>query len=824
MNPRPNWYLLLCFLLGLSQGQAQGPFGPTKELEAVFAEERELKLDGKLDEGVWNKAPIAKDFVQNAPFPNTAPSHATEVKVIYTREGIWIGARMYDTAPDSILRQLSIRDEVWSVNTDYFGVRIDAMYTRQNSFRFVVTAAGVELDEYDGDAVWDAVWSSAVAIDDLGWTAEIAIPYSQLRFPPNEEQRWGINFERSIRRFRERSFWSPIDPALAGEVQQYGILRGIKGIKPPIRLSLTPYAAGYLRLGQGDGSQAFARPSFSAGTDLRYGLTENFTLDLALIPDFGDVLADDLEFNISPFEIYYAERRPFFTEGVDLFNRGGLFYSRRVGDLPSRYGFIQAKARRNGWEVLDNPDRNQLINALKISGRTKDGLGLGVFNAITAASYAVLQDSTGAVFKEQTQSLSNYSLVVADQQLGRNSFISLVNSSVIRQASFTRANVLGTEFKISDKKNRYAVSGRGAWSYRDLDSSLQQLEPQSGFKYLLGLQKIAGNWRFNVYRQVISQQFNINDLGFITATNFIKNYAEGSYYVFKPFGIYNNMRVKFNVFHEELYEPRRYARVEFDAAWSGTFRNFLSGGLDVAYQPWGYVDYFEARTLGQPWRKPVWGRVGGWLSSDYRKPFALDARASFRRFFSEDLFWQGANILELSLSPRFRFNDYFNMVLSNWVSFRGNNIGYATRLNGEVIFGSRYRQDMENVISANYLFNNRMNLSFRLRHYWALVDYSQFYTLDAQGNMLIKDIPNRYNTTYNAFNIDLIYRWRFLPGSELNLVWKNIILRNDDYVQYHYGRNLMDIFDENQVNQFSIKVLYFVDYFQIEQSLKRRRG
>jgi hypothetical protein len=264
-----------------------------------------------------------------------------------------------------------------------------------------------------------------------------------------------------------------------------------------------------------------------------------------------------------------------------------------------------------------------------------------------------------------------------------------------------------------------------------------------------------------------------------------------------------------------LYRPNVFTRTEFAAVWSGTFRNFLSAGMDVAYQPLGYVDYFEARTFGQPWRKPNWGRIGAWFSSDYRKPFALDGEASFRTFISSDPNWANANVVELWLSPRFRFNDHFNMILSNRISFRTNNIGYATRVQGEVIFGSRYRQDMENIISANYLFNDQMNISFRLRHYWALVDYTQFYTLDAEGNLLDKDLENRYNTTYNAFNIDLIYRWRFAPGSELNVVWKNMVLRSDNFSEYNYGRNFVNMFDQNQLNQFSIKVLYFLDYFRL---------
>src|SRR5690606_13161972 len=277
------------------------------------------KIDGLEDEALWEKCPISADFMENFPEPNTPSSMKTELRLLYSTEAIYIYAKLYDSAPDSILRQLSVRDDVRSVNADYFSVSIDGMFTQQNSFTFTVTAAGVQADNSDGDAVWDAAWRSAVKIFDDGWAVEIEIPYSQLRFPKKEVQTWGINFCRSIRRYREISYWAKIDPAIDGEVQQYGVLEGIERVKPPLRLSFTPYAATYLRVGEdGDPNTPFVRPSATAGTDMKYGINESFTLDVALVPDFGDVQFDDLQFNLSPFEIYYAERRPFFTEGTEL--------------------------------------------------------------------------------------------------------------------------------------------------------------------------------------------------------------------------------------------------------------------------------------------------------------------------------------------------------------------------------------------------------------------------------------------------------------------------------------------------------------------------
>lgn len=782
------------------------------------------KIDGILDEAAWQEAPVMRDFTENSPSPNRPSSQETHVRILYGTEAIYIGARMYDSAPDSILKQLSIRDEIRATNADYFAVHIDAMLTQQNSFRFVVTAANVQGDDFDGSALWDAVWRSNVHFDSLGWTVEMEIPYSQLRFPKSKEQVWGINFERSIRRIREISYWSAIDPAINNNIQQFGILHGIERIDPPIRLSFTPYTAGYLVLERDAQSNKLrAKPSFTAGADLRYGINESFTLDVALIPDFGDVLSDDFQFNISPFEIYYDERRPFFTEGTELFNRAGLFYSRRVGSRPSRSGVLPLAA---GESVAEYPEQSQLINALKLSGRTKGRMGIGVFNAITAPSYASVQNAQGEELRrERVESLTNYNVLVVDQQIQDNSYVSFTSSSVIRAKGFTSAFVQGTDFRLVDKKNVYGLIGTGAFSYRLLDEV--KFGPgmrDAGFRYNLRAEKLSGRLRGYLSQNTISPNFNINDLGFMTTSNFMLTTGYVNYNFFEPFWIYNNMRIGARAYHQNQLVPSRFMRTEFDLYWSGTFKNFLSAGMDMAYQPWGYVDIFEARIAGQPWRKPTWGRIGGWLSSDYRKPLAVDARASYRKFFAGagDAYWQGSDILELSFSPRIRFSNRLNMVLSNWVSFRANNIGFVRFDAGQPIFGSRYRQDMETSISVNYLFNEFMNLSFRLRHYWALVDYSRFYEIDGQGELWALDYPDKYNSTFNAFNIDLIYRWIFTPGSEINIVWKNAILRTQSGVQYNYWENIEEMFALGSVNQFSIKALYFLDYFRIFNSSKNK--
>ena len=801
-----------------------------KEIEAIFVE-KGPRIDGYLDEAFWETAPVADDFTENSPEPNT-PSHLpTEVKVLYSTDAIYIAAKLYDTAPDSILKQLSVRDDIQSVNADYFSVLIDGMFTEQNSFSFTVTAAGVQGDAADGDPVWDAAWRSAVRIVEDGWIVEMEIPYSQLRFPKNEIQTWGINFRRSIRRYRESSYWCKIDPEVNGEVQQYGVLKGIEKIKPPIRLSFTPYAAAYMRV-EDDGNPATPayRPSGTAGADLKYGINESFTLDVALIPDFGDVQFDNLEFNISPFEIYYAERRPFFTEGTAIFNRAGLFYSRRVGALPSRFGTVYSELDSNE-NLLRNPERTQLINALKVSGRTKKGLGIGVFNAVTAPAYAKIQNlDTDQIDKIMTEPFTNFNVLVLDQQLmdRKNSYISFVNTNVTRFGKFTDANVSGTEFRITDKKNQYAVSGNAAYSYRLLDPELFSDKYQLGYKTNVNLAKIGGKFRYTAGHSIMSRDFNINDLGFVGRTNYMTTTATATYNIFEPFWIYNNMRFNLGAYMDQLYNPTKFMRVEIYGSVFGTTRKFLTSGIDFAYQPFGYNDFYEARVNAQPWLKPAWGRIGGFFSSDYRKPFALDGEISYRRFHNSTPDWNNADVLEAELSPRIRFSDRFNMVLFQNTTIRRNNIGYVRRFtdsdgNLNIIFGARYYQTLENRITFNYLFTDLISLSFSARHYWALVKYSSFFNLLADGNLGPTTFSGNQDQNYNAFNVDLIFRWRFAPGSELNLVWKNMTLNSSNQLEFNYFDNFAGMFDDNTLNQFSIKLLYFLDVYKLQPAHKRGR-
>ena len=371
-------------ILGL---QAQNEDNP-KSMIALNIVENKIELDGILDEDVWQKVPQANGFVQTEPVPGQAATFDTDVKILYDNEAIFVGAKLYDPEPNKILKELSIRDQTGNAET--FSVFFDSYKSGLNGFLFTVTSSGVQVDaivsNHNDDNNWNAVWESMVHIGDFGWSVEMKIPYSAIRFPESENQTWHVQCGREIRRFRETSYWNRIDPTIEGWVQQSGRLEGIKNIKPPVRLSISPYVTGYLDINHDPNrveNQTSIAPAYNIGMDLKYGINDAFTLDMTLIPDFGQVISDQQVLNLSPFEVFFQENRQFFTEGIELFDKGNLFYSRRIGDRPLKY-FSVYNQLEDGERIVDNPSISQLYNATKISGRTESGTGLGVFNAIVS--------------------------------------------------------------------------------------------------------------------------------------------------------------------------------------------------------------------------------------------------------------------------------------------------------------------------------------------------------------------------------------------------------------------------------------------------------
>src|SRR6187551_2931600 len=377
------FYFILFYALGHSQ---------KKSLQTKFISEK-IILDGKLDEETWKSVPIANDFIMFEPDNGKAvpENKRTEVRVLYDNEAIYIGALMYDDEPSKILKEISKRD--YFGTADFFGVFINGYNDGQQDFQFYVNAADGQADCLSTDTIgedysWDAVWESKALITSFGWVVEMRIPYAALRFSNESKQTWGVNFFREIRRDRHKYSWNFIDSKIATYTQQNGTVSGIENIKTPTRLFFLPYASFYTYANADQKTYG----ELKGGLDIKYGINDAFTLDAMLIPDFGQTKYDDRILNLSPFEQQFNENRAFFTEGTDLFSKGNIFYSRRIGGKPS----IDPDLNEDE-EIIENVQNVNLINALKVSGRTKNGLGIGVLNAVTEKTFAVIQDTiTGA--------------------------------------------------------------------------------------------------------------------------------------------------------------------------------------------------------------------------------------------------------------------------------------------------------------------------------------------------------------------------------------------------------------------------------------------
>lgn len=816
--------IILCLLLSYC-GHSQAPILAKKQTSALRIE-NQIKIDGNLSEMEWLSAPNAENFIQNTPDPGKSPTERTVVKILYDNTALYIGAILYDSNPDSILNQLTERDELG--NTDWFGVALDTYQDGNNGVGFITTPSGIQLDTkysalseggdfLDGDNNWDAVWDAEARITDQGWEVEIKIPYSAIRFPDMKEQVWNINFGRQVRRKRELMYWNEINPAIDGFLNQSGQVSGITEIESPVRLSATPFIAYYLENNfdkNGEPKSSWGR-SFQGGMDVKYGLTDAFTLDMTLIPDFGQVQFDNQVLNLTPFEVRFDENRQFFTEGTELFNKGGLFYSRRVGGRPLHYGEVRGQLQE-GEEILENPTESQLINASKISGRTTSGLGVGVFNAISSPTEAVIHNpETGGKRTYQTASLTNYNVLAFDQNLKNNSYVSLVNTNVFRSGEDYEANSTAAVFSLRNKANSYQLRGRGALSQKYYTDNTDL-----GHAAFLRLSKTSGNFQWSLGYGEESDTYDINDLGFLFNNNERNLNGNINFNRFEQTGIFNRLSGGVWTGFNWLYNPNEFTSYAIDTWMWGRTRSFFAFGMNAFFEPFRNYDYFEPRTndFSRFYRDPRSGSVGGWISTDYRKKFAIDVRLNYG--FTDE---NGRNNTFITVEPRYRVNDKLSFVLetSTQRSLKEEGWVYTNKENGDIIFGVRDNISLTNVLNTTYTFNNKMSLSVRVRHYWSKAAYESFGRLDEDGELAPTDYNEFNDRSFNSLNVDAVYRWRFAPGSDIFIVWKNNTSRFDstfENISYNYRDSVNRLFGDIPTNNsLSIKILYFLDYLNFQK-------
>ena len=638
----------------------------------IFAKaiSREVSVDGRLDDEVWADALIASEFRQTDPIDGGAPSQRTEVRILYDDAAIYIGARLFDST-GNVSSRLGRRDSDLN-DSDWFIVVLDSYHDHTGGFRFKVNPAGIIGDEANGDRGWNPVWTVATSVDSAGWTAELRIPFSQLRFSPKDQQVWGVQFYRDIRATAEKLVFSYSPKSDRGGPSRFGHLLGLQQIKRSKTLEVLPYVSASAQFREvpvrantsfknpfRDGSD-FAR---EVGADIKYRLTSNFTVDATLNPDFGQIEADESQVNLSANELFLGEQRPFFVEGSSTFRFGtgvggggggpSLLYSRRVGRSPQ--GSVPEASR-----YADIPNATPILGAAKITGRTTKGWSLGIMEAVTGRQDAPWVDSVANQFTTQVEPTSNYFVarVKKDLREGQSNVGGIFTSvhrqlgdSVLAQRLRSSAYVSGLDFGHLFAHRTWEVSGyvvgsiidgdstviinaqrasarffnRPDASYLDVDSSLTQLRGWTG---ALGISKNNGlHWTGNVRVNAVSPGYEINDLGFLSTSDRVTlnggiNYDENQPgRRLRKWGLSFRPEMKTNFGGDVV---NKVLRSDLDAQ----LLNFVGGRVNVSHD---FSSLDDRLTRGGPLSMSVpSSNISFNAYSDGRKPYTWNVSASER--------------------------------------------------------------------------------------------------------------------------------------------------------------------------------------------------
>lgn len=835
----------LCILLTISYSSAQ-------EKKTLNIEKTSIapKIDGVLDDEVWKNVEIATDFVQYDPGMGIpAKEHQkTEVRMAYDDQAIYISAYLHEK-PEDIFKVFSPRDDFGQA--DYFGVTFNPNNDAQNDIKFYVMSSGTQADIIGGsggrrgggpgprgDRGWNAVWDSAVKHVDDGWIVEMKIPYAALRFANQEEPVWGIQFYRKFRKEGLDYSWSPIDRTVGEQGIYDGLLKGLKNITPPTRLMFYPFAS-YTAVSQKN-TETVSTVGF--GMDVKYGITESFTLDVTLIPDFSQAAFDKVELNLGPFEQRFDEQRQFFKEGVNLFSKGDLFYSRRVGSSPVERGDVYDELIDEAdevEEVVENPSSVKMLNAIKVSGRNKNGLGIGVFNAITEKTVASIKntkymlddndekiDSTITYRERVTEPFANYNIIVLDQQFNQNSSVTFITTNVLREGHFRDANATALLVDLTDKTNTYNISAQGKMSHLNLVG-----DNSTGFDSSLQLRKVSGTYQYGLEGRIRDDKYNVNDLGFATRNNYKNLEANFRYQTFEPRGLLNSFNIRLQGELNWRHSNNDYTGNNIEVSVNARTKSLMWIGGNIEASLGEQRDYFEPRDQENDrfysFNNYTSARIYFFTNSN--KAFSTSGNFSYGTVFDKNFDFRE---YQLRFGPEFRFNDKFTLEYDisygRELGFRG----YVTRLdNDEIIFAERDQKTVENSISGIYNFDPLNTLRLSFRNYWSTATNKEnLYTLEQDGSQsldaghTITNLDLNPNRNFNIWNLDLSYEWQFAPGSQLVALYRNQLFNSSSESRDSFSQSLNDLFDQDIQHTFSIKMVYFLDYNSLKSVFQKNNA
>jgi len=845
-------------------------------MTAVPVLTEEPRIDGVIDEAVWADAAVATDFVQFQPDEGAPPSERSEVRVLYGIDALFVAFRAYDSEPDEIAAQLARRDDFGY--SDRVHVVIDSYFDRRTAFQFAVNPLGVKSDLYrfddtNEDDSWDAVWDVATSRDDEGWTAEFKIPYSQLRFETASEQTWGINFMREIARHQERSVWAPLSQQDNALISRFGELRGLKNLASPRRMELLPYSVASLTRAGGDANNPFYDPNAqdaTVGLDAKYGVTSNLTLDLTVNPDFGQVEADPGEVNLSAFESFFQERRPFFVEGASIFNfrlsqgdgddaNESLFYSRRIGRAP------QGSADPQGGFV-DADQQTNILGAWKLSGKTAGGWSVGLLHAVTGEVRASIMTGGGVSQTQAIEPLTNYAVgrIMRDFRDGKSA-LGFVATGVNRDKTISDDLYLrsggytgGVDFRHRFANDEWELQGflvgshvigsvdaiertqrSSARYFQRPDADHLSLDPNrtslTGWSGNFSIGKHAGGfWRFATGFQARSPEFEANDIGFMTSTDYFSPWLWAGYHHSQPTKHFNRWNVNFNAWTSQTFGGERTG-LGGNVNLSGTLKSFWGGYFGVMRQ--AEATSTTALRGGPSLKTEAGWRGWGGMWSDSRRAVNLNLNSwwgvrpeseSWDVGFGPGVSWRASSSARVSLNTS--------------LSLRNEDRQWVRRLGDssapDFLLGALDQKTVGITGRVDYTFSPDLSFQLYLQPFFGSASYTDFksvadpqgesyedrirrlavtqvdgdtYSGDVDGDGVAETWSNP-NFNFGQFRANAVVRWEYLPGSSIFVVWsqgRNQFLSGDG--SFEFDREWDRLFDQRPDNVFLIKVSYWLN-------------
>jgi hypothetical protein len=864
--------LLLSFPTTVLFGQTA--YYPKKKYTA-YRVEVAPDIDGVFDDEAWQPGYWEGDFTQFEPYADRPPSQQTEFKVAYDDVNLYLAIKLFDTAPDSIITRMSRRDHT---DGDMVFIIFDSYHDLRSGFTFGVNSAGVRFDQTSSnewqseDPNWDPIWKVKAQVHDWGWGAEIKIPFTQLRFKKNSDEVWGFEVGRKLFRKDEVSFWHPIPRNAPGIIHALGELDGLQEIEPRKQLDLTPYGVASIKTYEPEEGNPYATgtdPGYNIGLDGKIGVTNNLTLDFAINPDFGQVEADPSVVNLTAYETFFEEKRPFFIEGKNItsFNVGlgdgdvgndNLFYSRRIGRRP------QGDLSLADGEYGRAPIFTRILGAAKLTGKTQNGLSVGLVEAVTADTRAKI-DNQGEEREETIEPLTNYYLTRVQKDFNQgNSIIGGAVSSTIRRLDGTdmdylhkNATTAGLDFTQYFKERYYSVNAslylsnvqgtaeaisntqlssaryfqRPDAGYVEYDSTLTSL---SGLGGKLEFGRLGGKWNFQFMNIFKSPGLELNDMGYMQQADYILNVFWTGYNFSEPFSIFRSLYLNNDVYVMSDFGGNILA-IGYEYNANAYFRNYWSGAAGGGFN-FHQVSNSILRG-GSTMYLPNNARIFYSLSTDERKAYSFIFSGN-ARWGAEKNFRTSSYNLTLTIRPINALN--ISLTPSYTTSFQ--ELQYITQLemNSEdrFVFGHIDQKVLSASLRINYTIIPDLTIQYWGQPFIASGDYTDFkmitdpkadkfgdryhiytdrqislaedtYEIDEDTDLTADYNFDNPDFTVNEWLSNLVIRWEFLPGSTAYLVWSQTRDYYNPDGQFEVWDNLNSLYtDKKATNTFLVKFSY----------------